>query len=165
MSHQTTLFFTEQIVRQAVYGFWWRTVGAGFIVALALVALGVGLLVALGANTWFVGAAGSVLLMGTVFAMTVYAVHYRASMRRFGEMGRPQATFRVDASTFTVSSDIGTTTLQWSAVKELWQFADVWLLLYSRAQFSTLPVACLSPEMQATIIQRIRASGGRIVGR
>jgi hypothetical protein len=34
-------------------------------------------------------------------------------------MDNPQATFRAEESSFTMSSDIGTTSLQWSAVKEL----------------------------------------------
>ena len=63
-----------------------------------------------------------------------------------------------------MSSDIGTTTLQWSVVKELWQFPTVWLLLYSKAQFSTLPLACLSPETQAYIVQCVRAAGGKVDG-
>ncbi len=79
-------------------------------------------------------------------------------------MDKPQALFRAEASSFTMSSDIGTTTLQWSAVKELWQFQNVWLLLYSKAQFTTLPLACLSPETQAYIVQCIRDAGGKVDG-
>ena len=62
-----------------------------------------------------------------------------------------------------MSSDIGTTTLQWSAVKELWQFPSVWLLLYSKAQFTTLPLACLSPETQAYIVQRVRMQAAKLM--
>jgi hypothetical protein len=79
-------------------------------------------------------------------------------------MSQPRATFRADESSFTMSSDIGTTTLQWSAVKELWQFQSVWLLLYSKAQFTTLPLACLPLETQAHIVQCIRAAGGKVDG-
>jgi hypothetical protein len=35
-------------------------------------------------------------------------------------------------------------------------------LLYSKSQFSTLPVANLSPEMQAFIIERVIAAGGKV---
>jgi YcxB-like protein len=77
-------------------------------------------------------------------------------------MDKPQALFRAEESSFTMISDIGTTTLQWSAVKELWQFSNVWLLLYSKAQFTTLPLACLPPETQAYIVQRVRTAGGKV---
>jgi len=37
-------------------------------------------------------------------------------------------------------------------------------LLYSKAQFSTLPLACLSPETQAFVLQRVQAAGGKVAG-
>ena len=63
-----------------------------------------------------------------------------------------------------MTSDVGTTTLQWSAVKELWQFPSVWLLLYSKTQFSTLPVACLPPDLQTFVQERVREAGGKVAG-
>jgi YcxB-like protein len=164
MSHETTLFYSEALLRQAVFAFWRRSVGVGFIVALLVGALGLIVLIVQGVASWLAGALAAVLVLGIGFAAAVYFVHYRKSLRKFRQMDKPQATFRADESSFTMSSDIGTTTLQWSAVKELWQFPSVWLLLYSKAQFSTLPLACLSPETQAYIVQRVRASGGKVDG-
>jgi drug/metabolite transporter (DMT)-like permease len=164
MSHEATLIYSETLLRQAVFAFWRRSVGVGFIVALLVGALGLIVLIAQGVASWLAGALAAVLVLGIGFAAAVYFVHYRKSLRKFRQMDKPQATFRADESSFTMSSDIGTTTLQWSAVKELWQFPSVWLLLYSKAQFSTLPLACLSPETQAYIVQRVRASGGKVDG-
>jgi drug/metabolite transporter (DMT)-like permease len=164
MSHETTLIYSETLLRQAVFAFWRRSVGVGFIVALLVGALGLIVLIAQGVASWLAGALAAVLVLGIGFAAAVYFVHYRKSLRKFRQMDKPQATFRADESSFTMSSDIGTTTLQWSAVKELWQFPSVWLLLYSKAQFSTLPLACLPPETQAYIVQRVRESGGKVDG-
>jgi drug/metabolite transporter (DMT)-like permease len=164
MSHEATLIYSETLLRQAVFAFWRRSVGVGFIVALLVGALGLIVLIAQGVASWLAGALAAVLVLGIGFAAAVYFVHYRKSLRKFRQMDKPQATFRADESSFTMSSDIGATTLQWSAVKELWQFPGVWLLLYSKAQFSTLPLACLSPETQAYIVQRVRASGGKVDG-
>jgi hypothetical protein len=164
MSHEATLIYTEPLLRQAVFAFWRRSVGVGFAVALAVVALALGALVAQGEASWLVGVLGTVFVAGVAFPTGLYFVHYRNSMRKLREMGSPQATFCAEESSFTISSSIGTTKLQWSAVKELWRFSDVWLLLYSKAQFSTLPVACLSPEMQAFVLQRVRAAGGKVGG-
>ncbi|MDR0251361.1 MAG: YcxB family protein [Burkholderiales bacterium] len=163
MLHETTLIYSEQILRQAVFGFLRRSLGIGFIVALVVVALSFGLLVVQGTNTWHVGVLGSILLIGIVSAVALYFTHYRASLRKFREIGS-QATFSVAESTFTITSAIGTTTLQWSVVKELWQFSGVWLLLYSKAQFNILPLHCLPHEMQALIVQRVQSAGGKIVG-
>lgn len=164
MSHEATLIYSETLLRQAVFAFWRRSVGVGFFVALLVAALGLGVLVAQGVASWLIAALAAVLVLGIAFATVVYVVHYRNSLRKFHQMDKPQATFRADESSFTMSSDIGTTTLQWSAVKELWQFPSVWLLLYSKSQFSTLPLACLSPETQAHIVQCVRTAGGKVDG-
>jgi hypothetical protein len=164
MSHEATLIYSESLLRQAVFGFWHRSVGIGFFVALLIAALGLVVLVALGQSSWIIGGLATVLAVGAAFAIVVYVVHYRRSLQKFRQMNSPQATFRAEESSFTMISDIGTTTLQWSAVKELWQFSNVWLLLYSKAQFTTLPLACLPPDTQAYIVQCVRAAGGKVDG-
>jgi len=164
MPHEATLIYSKALLNQAVFAFWRRSVGIGFFVALLIAALGLVVLVALGQASWLIGALATVLALGIAFAIFVYVVHYRRSLHKFRQMDNPEATFRADESSFTMSSDIGTTTLQWSAVKELWQFPNVWLLLYSKAQFTTLPLACLPPDTRAYIVERIRESGGKVDG-
>ena len=164
MPHEATLIYSTTLLRQAVFAFWKRSVGVGFFVALLIAAIGLVVLVALGQSSWIIGGLGAVLVLGTAFPIVVYVVHYRRSLQKFHQMDNPQATFRAEESSFTMVSDIGTTTLQWSAVKELWQFSNVWLLLYSKAQFTTLPLACLPPETQAYIVQCVRAAGGKVDG-
>ena len=164
MSHEATLIYSESLLRQAVFAFWRRSVGVGFLVALLVAALGLVVLVALGQASWIIGGLAAVLVLGIAFAIVVYVVHYRRSLRKFRQMDNPQATFRAEESSFTMSSDIGTTTLQWSVVKELWQFPTVWIFLYSKAQFTTLPLACLPAETQTYIVQRVRESGGKVDG-
>lgn len=164
MSFETTLIYSEPLIRHAVFAFWRRSVGTGFVVALLIIALGLVFYLARGESSWVVGMLGTVLTFGVLFVVTLYFVHYRNSLAKFREMGSPNATFRADDSSFTFSSDAGTATLQWAAVKELWKTPNTWLFLYSKAHFSTLPLACLSPEMQSFICQRIQAGDGKIVG-
>ena len=164
MPHEATLIYSTTLLRQAVFAFWRRSVGVGFFVALLIAALGLVILVALGQASWIIAALASVLALGIASAIVVYVVHYRRSLQKFHQMDKPQAMFRAEESSFTMVSDIGTTTLQWSAVKELWKFSNVWLLLYSKAQFTTLPLACLPPETQAYIVQCVRDAGGKVDG-
>ena len=164
MTYETTLTYSERLIRHAVFAFWRRSVGVGFFVALLLIALGLVFYLERGEASWFVGVLGTVFAFGVLFVVAIYFIHYRNSLAKFRDMGGPNATFRADDSSFTISSGSGTATLQWAVVKELWQTPNAWLLLYSKAQFSTLPVACLSPELQSLILQRIQAAGGKIVG-
>lgn len=162
MPHEATLIYSKTLLQEAVFGFWWRSVGISFFIALLIAGLGLGVLVWQGMASWLIAVLGAVLALGIAFPAVVYVVHYRNSLRKFRQLETPRASFRADESSFTMSSDIGTTTLQWSAVKELWRFQNVWLLLYSKSQFTTLPLACLSAATQAYIVQCIRTAGGKV---
>ena len=68
MKHQTRLVYTEALLRRAVFAFWLRTVGIGFLVALALLACSLAFLLWRGDRSWFVGALGAFLVFGLGFA-------------------------------------------------------------------------------------------------
>ena len=162
MSHEATLIYSESLLREAVFGFWRRSIGMGFILMLVALTVVLGVLVALGAPVWIIVTLVVLLVLAAAVAVALYIGYYRNSLRKFRTMSTPRATFRADESSFTMTSDAGTTTLQWSAVKELWQFPRVWLLLYSKTQFSTLPLACLPPDIQAFVQERVREAGGKV---
>ena len=62
MSHEATLIYSETLLRQAVFAFWRRSVGVGFLVALLVASLGLGLLVTQGVASWLAGALAAVLV-------------------------------------------------------------------------------------------------------
>ena len=159
---ETKLIYSEPVMRQAVFGFWRRTLGVSFPTAVLVLAVCLVWQIFQGERSWIVGALGTILAVGAAMMVAIYVVHYRSTMARFREMGKPEATFRADEATFTVSTGIETSTVQWRAVKEVWQFRDSWLLLFSKAQFITLPTACLPSEMQAFILDRVKAAGGKV---
>jgi YcxB-like protein len=162
MSHEATLIYSESLLREAVFGFWRRSIGMGFILMLVALVVVLGVLVAFGAPVWIIMTLAVLFVLAAAVAVALYIGYYRNSLRKFRTMSTPRATFRADESSFTMTSDAGTTTLQWSAVKELWQLPNVWLLLYSKTQFSTLPLACLPPDIQAFVQERVREAGGKV---
>lgn len=162
MPLETTLVYNEPLIRRAVFLYWRRTVGAFFVPALLVTT---GYFVALLMQhdlSWQTGAIGTCVGVGFLSSATVYVVHYRNTLAKFRQLGDPTATFRADDNAFTLESSIGKSTMQWGTIKEVWKFQDVWLLLFSKAQFSTLPVANLSPELQQLIISRVEAEGGKV---
>jgi len=160
----TTLEYTESLVREAVFAFWRRTVGIGFFVALALLACSLAFLLWHGDRSWLVGAIGAFLVFGLGFAFLVYFIHMRNALAKFRGMGSPIATLKLADASFTISSGLGSTSLQWSAVPEVWRFPSFWLLLFSKAQFVTLPLATLPADAQEFILSRVSAAGGKVAG-
>jgi hypothetical protein len=158
---QTTLHYNETILRRAVFCFWRRSVGWPIFIVPPLLAY---LVFALqrGQRGWPVGVVATVLLVVIAMPVMVYVVHFRNTMQKFRDLGEPLATLSFDDQSFTLSSAQGSSTLRWAAVTEVWTFDTVWLLLFSKAHFVTLPLADLPLEMQQLIKKNVLASGGKV---
>jgi hypothetical protein len=164
MKHETTLIYTVPIVREAVFGFWRRSVGGGFLIALIVLAVLLAFDVLSGDRSWRVGMLGAVFLIGASMMVAIYFVHYANATRKLKDMGEPRAAFTASESSFTVASGAGSSTLPWSSVTEVWKLKGCWLLLFSKAQFMTLPILCVPEDMRAFILQRVAAAGGKVNG-
>jgi hypothetical protein len=162
MPHRFTITYSEAMVRQAVLGFWRRTAGTGFLVALLVLGASFAFLLWSGDRSWLVGALGTCLGVAVAIAALVYVIHLRRSLAKFRAMGTPVATLELDDASLCMSSSIGNSSIQWSAITELWRFQSFWLLLFSKAQFVTLPLSCVPQEAQAFILGKIKATGARV---
>lgn len=162
MHYQTTLFYYKSLIKRAVFSFWWRVVGVKFLIALSLVAFGLVQGYRAGNQSWVMGVLVTVLSFGIAFMVALYVIHYQGAINRFKAMGQPSAKITLSNDACTFVSGAGSTTIAWSAILELWQFADYWLLFYSKAQFSILPTANLSPAMQSFMVEKITQAGGKI---
>jgi len=149
-------------VAQAVRLYWRKTIGVGLLVAVALMVVFLAWRLIHGDRSWLVGLVAAVVLLGVLMPVAVYLTHYRASMRIFRKTSRPTAQLVAEQDAITLSSDRGSSALQWELVKEVWCFETVWLLLFSKAQFVILPLADLPEPMRAFILERVEASGGKI---
>lgn len=162
MMHEATLVYTEVLLKEAVFGFWRRTVGVGIFIAAALVCAYLVYALGVGSPSWVEGALGAVVVLAMLMPMALYLVHYRKSFRKFRAMREPRALMRAEDSSLTVSSDAGSSTIPWSRVSEVWRFPGFWLLLFSKAEFMTVPTVGVSAEMQTFILQKVQASGGKL---
>jgi hypothetical protein len=164
MRHVTTLHYTEELVRSAVLSFWRRSVSWKLIAAIAICVAGFAFLLMSGDRSWSIGVLGTVLFFAVLLVAMIYVVHLRQSLQKLRALGNPVATFAAEEGSFTVTSDVGTSTFRWSAVHDIWQFERYWLLLLSRAQFVTLPLIDIPGEMRSYVLERVMASRARDVG-
>jgi hypothetical protein len=158
---RVTLRYSEPLIRKAVGRFWWRTTGWSFLVAAVLVLSAFVALMLRGDRSWRVGLLGGVVVLAITFAAALYVVHYRQSIGRLRRMRTPEATLEMEDERFRMSSDLGTTELVWSAIREVWVFPDCLLVFFSRAQFATIPTQDLDDSARQFLLERARASGAR----
>lgn len=160
--HSATLKYDESLVNRAVRSYCRRSLGIGVLLGVPLLCSLLVLCIAEGDRSWYVGLLAGAVLLGIGMPILVYWVHYRNSMAKFRDMKEPVAAFLADEHSFTLSSDRGSSTLKWEAIKEIWRFDGFWLLLFSKAHFATIPLDGVSDEMRAYVLDRVRRSGGSV---
>jgi len=162
MPQQTTLIYSEPLLRKAVSAFWRRTVGLNFLLGLLFTASSLAVLIWCGNRSWLVGVVGAILFLAIALALLVYFAHRHNALAKFRAMDAQTASLTIDDTSLTMTSGLGSTTLPWSAVKEIWLYPSFWLLLFSKGQFVTLPLASVPTEMRTSIIGRVSAAGGKV---
>jgi hypothetical protein len=75
-------------------------------------------------------------------------------------MERPTVTWRFSEEDFSTESSLGRSRLRWAAVQDVWRFPEAWIFIFSRYDYSLLPISELSPEARAFIASRVQANGG-----
>jgi hypothetical protein len=158
--HHTTLRYSETLLRSAVSSFVFRAItrhlGTTFILAIAAV-VGITIyLLAQNDRSWLVGFLSATVLFAGAFIAAVFLAHYRNTIGRFRQMRSPEATLAYDEQQFTLNSELGSATMPWSAITEVWRYPRYWLLIFSPSQFVTLPTDCLDQNTKDFISRKTR---------
>ncbi len=163
MIHQATLAYNKALIRSAALAFVWHTCGPLFVIAVVLIAVGLGWLLAMGDYSWHTGSLATCLLFAVAMAAALYFTHYRSALMKLRNMGTPLAGLVVEESSFSMTTDIGRNTLRWASITMVWCLPGFWMCFFSRAQFFVIPLASVSPEMQAFMRVRVQAAGGKVI--
>lgn len=160
--HRVEVRYTEPLVREAVNAFYWRTLrrrfGASGAIALVVTLIAFGVLVLDGDRSWVVGFTGACLLLVLLIFLAGYIAHYRSATGRLARMSSPEARFEFSAQGFAIASELGSASLTWSSVREIWAFPRFWLFLLSRSQFVTLPIEGVGEDVREFIRGEARVS-------
>ena len=162
MPTEFTVHYTEPMVRTAVGRFWRRALGWKFVLAVLVMAGIVGFRVSQGDRSWYVGMLGTVAALGVLVGVVGYFAQYRRAMGSFRRLSGGAATFTISDRALRMSSEIGSTEFSWNAIQQLWRYPDVWLLVFSRNMFATMPLAEVSSPTLELIERSVSAAGGRV---
>lgn len=162
MIHEFRVDYDDAILRDAVRGYWRRTVGMAFPTVLVAMALLLGGLLLHGERGWLVGLLAAVVLFGIGMMSALYVLTDRRLRQKAQAIRRSGARWTLSLDQLVVESALGVTTLPWTSIPELWRFETVWLLMFPGGAFSTLPLATVSSDARSFLLERIRSAGGRI---
>lgn len=148
--------YTEAMVRDAVRTFVWRRVVVaekGLWLAASALLVFVVFLLWRGDRGWLVGALSIVVLMPPLLLAVVWRVHHRNTVGKLRNMPAPEATFVFADEALMIESGVGSASIPWSGLIEVWERPGYWMLFTSKAQFMTLPVGDL-PEDDLVLLRR-----------
>lgn len=110
----------------------------------------------------WVGPFGFALALTLIAQPLVYVAYQAEATEQLRKMGSPQATVHVTDESIGLRSGAGTAETPWRTVKQLWTFADVWLVFVGKDNYFTLPTADLDDEAKAFIRQMVTQNGGKV---
>jgi hypothetical protein len=156
------LQYSEPFIRDAMRAYWWKQTGPGFLIALISLATFFSYKVFSGERDWFVGVLGAVLLLGLMTIAATYFVHLHRLLGRLRRMKVPEGLLELGEERFKVTSDVGSSEIEWSLVRVIWRFEKVWLLFFSAGEFMTLPTAEMTEDAREFIVRRAEANGAKV---
>ena len=156
-----TIRYTEAHCLAAAWRYWQRRLGKRYALELAIGA-GLYLLARQGPYRWIEVA---LLIVVGVFALVglgVFLLHWQRARFGLKALVPPQSTWLLSESSIAQQSSLGESAIPWNAVQQLWLFPDVWLLIWGRDVYSTLPTNQLPAEARELIRRRVREAGGKV---
>ena len=157
-SHTVTILYDRPLVRHALNCFMLKRIGKIFFVVLGLVILGLGY--AYFINSW--SRTSTCILLVLVVAVCIlifsYFARLRASEGFFQKADDPSAQISFTDDGVETESDLGMSNLKWSVFEELLKFPKVWLLVYAKSAYLTLPVDQLTSECMTFIDEKLIAN-------
>ena len=156
-----TVRYTEAHCLASAWRYWQRRLGMRYALELAI-GSGLYVLARQGPYRWIEVA---LLVVVGIFALVgagVFLLHWQRARLGLKALNPPLSTWVLSEATVAQRSSLGESAIPWGSVQELWQFPDLWLLIWGRDVYSTLPAEQLPYDAREMIRRRVSESGGRI---
>ena len=161
MSHQFTIQFTEGHIKYACRKFFVRYVGIGFPIAWSLMVVVFAQRVASHKADILAGVCVTVAVMSALFFLSIYVKRLAYSLTQFRKFGN-KVSYELSEDFFRARSEMGSSELKWETFQGIWIFPKVWLLMYDKAGYLTLPVDQISQEVKKFLKRKMVSVGGKI---
>jgi hypothetical protein len=160
---QTTVTYSEALIRRAIFRFWIRFISWHGFAALAVWSAVCVWAVFWQTEKWVMYGSLLFWLVAVTAAGGVYVTYARRSIAKFRRMGDPTAEVTISSDAFRVKNSLADSTVQWRAIEAIWRFPEAWLLFGGKNAFITLPIDAISSEDRELMCARVKEHGGRVV--
>ena len=158
MEREISYEWSRDLVRIAARRFLIRYAGQSLIASLIVLAIGLGGLILDGGNVfWWL------IAIPPVIYTLLWVQYYLRITKAANELLGLRVTIRIGPESMTFQTDEHTSTMKWSAIKNLWSFPEVLLVFtYNRFNYSLIPVPLLGEELKQYIEAKVSENGGKV---
>jgi hypothetical protein len=156
-----TVRYAKDHCLATAWRYWQRRLGTRYALELAI---GSGLLVlsTQGPYRWLeialMAAVGAFAFLGAA----IFFIHWRRALQGLAALDPPESTWTLTEAAIAQKSSLGESAIGWQALVEVWRFDDLWLLIWGRDVYSTIPIGQLPRIARQMIERRVKESGGRV---
>ena len=161
MNYQFTIQFREEHIKYACRKYFARFVGIIFPVVCLLLAAFAILQMVSGKADWITGMFMAIALFGVGIIVAAYFQNLKYRLSQFRKTGN-SISYKLSEELFKAKSAMGSMELKWESFKALWIFQKVWLLVFDKSGYLTLPADQISNEAKEFLKRKIVSVGGKI---
>lgn len=160
--YQITMSYTLPMLKKSISRYWKRSLGWRYFVAMLFISICFFNTIYQNNALWMRNAFAIVLTLGIIFGITTYLSNRYHVLGTYRALNNPTITFKVYDEKFALSSELGEGEWPWSAITEIWQYKDTWLVFLARASYATFPLSAIPLDAQTFILNKLSASNCKI---
>jgi hypothetical protein len=161
MNYQFTIQFSAEHIKYACSKYFVRFVGIVFPVACLVVAGFAVIGVVSEKSGLLSGFLLAIALSGLGIIVAAYFQGRKYALSQFRKTGNT-VNYELSDEFFKAKSEMGSIELKWDSFKALWIFQKVWLLVFDKNGYLTLPADQISNEVKEFLKQTIVSVGGKV---
>src|ERR1700690_2531153 len=161
MNYQFTIRFSEGHIKYACRKFFARYIGIGFPIIWLLMMVFLVARMSSGKMDMVVGIYLAVLIGSLLIFAFAYFQRCSYLLSQFRKTGN-LVNYELSDEFFKAKSNLGSTELKWEAFKAIWAFPKVWLLMFDKAGYLTLPTDQIDNEIKEFLKRKIISVVGKI---
>ena len=155
MNYSVNVSYDRPLVRRALNLFMLERMGWTLVGGLPIVSLLLLLLYLLGIWDMWLSIVSITLATAIGGIAYIYFLRLKTSEGFFEKVKDTTVKFIFSSDGVKTVSEMGSSELKWAVFDELLRFPDIWLLIYARSGYLTLPSSALTAECKAFIEKRM----------
>ena len=153
-----TVRYSKDHCLAAAWRYWQRRLGFRYVLELSI---GSGLLVLAtqGPYRWLEIALMVAVGVFAVLGAAIFFIHWQRALAGLRVLDPPQSTWTLTEAAIAQKSNLGESAIAWESLLGVWRFPDLWILVWGKDVYSTIPTAQLPRDARAMIERRAKETG------